>query len=430
MSRIIYTKYSNERASRFALRTDIMEENGRRTVRKTPSYSQGQSHVENIEHWYQELTKIYWQTGLSMNRSHMKDGDLWLEYLEGETLEEYLDNCLANGGATQVVDYLFEYLQQVKEGFALEQFTVTEEFQKVFGEDIVLPQELLSGSIVNIDMVLNNVILNQGKTLIDYEWTFDFPIPYHFVVYRILHYYLYGSTTRGELLELNLMEKAGLTPEEIDVYEKMEDHFQRVYVVSEEGGKYHVPLRSLYEEITPGEIDLTAIRYGDSRKNDNHLVQVYQAATLDFTEEHSQRKACYKEGIFLDSFAMEPESSYVRLDPASTYCIVRKLQMHWGEEVLNYKTNGILMKDGSIFFPVDDPQIIVEKPKDTKESFRTYFEIQYLNEEETLRLTHEQWGNIKKQSMELESQLRQREAVIHQMENTKIWKAYRKIKRQ
>ena len=35
MSKVIYSKYSNERARRFALRTDIVSDHDRRYVKKT-----------------------------------------------------------------------------------------------------------------------------------------------------------------------------------------------------------------------------------------------------------------------------------------------------------------------------------------------------------------------------------------------------------
>ena len=37
--------------------------------------------------------------------------------------------------------------------------------------------------------------------LIDYEWTFDFPIPVKYVIYRIIHYYIECNSIRKKIKE-------------------------------------------------------------------------------------------------------------------------------------------------------------------------------------------------------------------------------------
>ena len=54
MKQIIYSKFSNERNYRFAIRTDICEdENGQRSVRKVCSCPEGQLHMTELYRWYQ-----------------------------------------------------------------------------------------------------------------------------------------------------------------------------------------------------------------------------------------------------------------------------------------------------------------------------------------------------------------------------------------
>lgn len=430
MSKVIYSKYSNERARRFALRTDIVSDHDRRYVKKTPLYPEGRDHVEKIEHWYHELSRRYGNTKIRMNQCGMQQEYLMLEYLEGRTLESILDTFLMEGKTEELVSCLLEYLDEVKNGFWLGHFEATPEFEKVFGH-VELPGELEAGDIVDIDMVLNNILVQGDEwNVIDYEWTFEFPIPYHFVVYRILLYYLNGNSARDSLHELNLMEKAGLTLEEIQEYEKMERHFQDVYVTQQRDGQQkHIPIRDLYEEVSPGVVDLTGLRFQDQSERAARMVQLYQAPDLAFTEERSETKDLHKEGIFLDYFAIEPSSRYVRLDPCSRYCIVKKLRMQWGEEIVNYRTNGISMEDGTLFFPLDDPQIIVKRPEDGMGDFRVYFEIEYLSLDEALYQMQKLYSSQRKALNQAQEEVRRREETIRAMENTKVWKAYRKIKK-
>lgn len=104
--------------------------------------------------------------------------------------------------------------------------------------------------------------------------------------------------------------------------------------------------------------------------------------------------------------------------------------MQWGREITHYRTNGITMADGALLFSVDDPQIIVEKPAEGGDSFRAYFEIEYLSADDALYLTQNALGKVKRQLQDVQNTLRQREELIHSMENTRVWKAYRKIKKQ
>lgn len=97
-------------------------------------------------------------------------------------------------------------------------------------------------------MVLSNIFIDEkGEwTLIDYEWTFLFPIPIQFVLYRILHYYECSNAFRSQIGVWDLYAAAGISPEDREVFLEMEKHFQ-AYVI----GNY-VPLRKLYPKISPG----------------------------------------------------------------------------------------------------------------------------------------------------------------------------------
>lgn len=251
MKKVIFSKYSNERSREFAIRTEICEEeNGKRTVRKTACYPEGKAHIERTVSWYERLETAYKGTGVSMNRCRLTEDGIEPEYVEGYTLEEELDNMLAAGRVQECICRLLEYIGAVKKAGQVRKFRVTEEFKKVFGE-VLLPQNLTCGEVTDIDMVVANAICRRGGWIhMDYEWTFDFPIPVHFVIYRILLYYLDKGALREPLRREELYARAGLTEQEIGQYQKMEAHFQDYLV----GGQ--IPLRNLYESISPGYLNL------------------------------------------------------------------------------------------------------------------------------------------------------------------------------
>lgn len=430
MREIIFSKYSNERGRRFALRTDISKDGNQvRYVEKKAMYPQGKAHVENIARWYELLTKAYEGTKIIMNRCAVTQEGVQLEYLTGTTLEDELDGLMAQGRTEETVEILCQYLDEVKKGFTLESFEMTDSFREAFG-DVQLPRELLCAQVADIDMVLNNVLIQDGWNVIDYEWTFDFPIPYHFVAYRILHYYIEGNTTRNPLHGYHLMERLGMTEQEIQTYDKMEQHFQQVYLLSQgTGSTPHVPIRLLYDKVSPGSLDLKSVEFSDHSNRASRRIQLYQAPDMNFSEEHSEYKELHKEGMFLDYFQVEPTSNYLRLDPCSRYCILEKLQMQWGGDITRYQMNGIMMEGDKMFFPVDDPQIIIEKPKGAMGDFRVYFEITYLTMEEALGLLQQVHGRQRREMAGLQDQLQLKENQIRNMENTKVWKAYAKYRK-
>lgn len=428
MNKIIFTKYSNERAGRFALRTDILSAEQGRIVRKQALYPEGAGHISSILRWYEELGSRYEDSALSLNRCWQKDGSLLFEYLEGRTLEQMLDSCLMAGKREDLTELLFGYLEEVKKGFPLEKFQVTPEFTEVFG-DVELPEELLSGDVVDIDMVLNNVVADEGWTLIDYEWTFGFPIPYHFVVYRILTYYLNGNSSRNCLHGLKLYERAGLTEQELKIYEKMERHFQDVYVVSE--GKdcgVHVPIRDLYDAISPGEEDLTGLRFQEQSERAAGMVQLYEGADCGFSEECSVRRELTGDGVFDGTFQLSEGTCFVRLDPCSRYCIVSELKVNGREDVRPVRTNGVRTGKAEWFFATEDPQIILDCQGDTAGRLEVFFRVEYLEQEDALDRLNELYARQSHVLRETRAALGQKEALIREMENTKVWKAYRKIK--
>ena len=258
MRKILYTKYSNERARKFCIRTDICQKEGiGRFVFKRPCYPEGSCHVEQMCRWYKELEKVYQGTPISMNKvleepSLADSGEkgVGFEYLSGETLEEQLDKHLSAGNVDKTVEQLLEYVAIVRKAGKVQPFKMTEEFRQVFGNPI-LPEGLFCAPVTDIDMVVGNAFVTEyGWTMMDYEWSFDFPIPVNYVVFRILHYYIYGSTARTALYSKNLYGRAGLNDEEVRQYEKMEEHFQQ-YILGD-----HVPLRFLYPEMNPGCMDI------------------------------------------------------------------------------------------------------------------------------------------------------------------------------
>ena len=112
----------------------------------------------------------------------------------------------------------------------------------------MLPLEggLQCGSISNIDLVAGNILIgNEKVSVIDYEWTFAFPIPAHFIMYRMIHYYLESDGKRRVLKERDFTERQGLLYRSRGFMAVWRLHSKRYM----QGA--HIPLLAMYEEVSP-----------------------------------------------------------------------------------------------------------------------------------------------------------------------------------
>ena len=115
MAELIYSKYSNERSRRFSIRTDILEENGQRVVKKKAMYPEGKKHVENLFLWQEKLREPYAKVGYVCNECQKTEEGVTLAYVQAETLEERLDALLGMGETEQASGLLEKYLKKIGE---------------------------------------------------------------------------------------------------------------------------------------------------------------------------------------------------------------------------------------------------------------------------------------------------------------------------
>ncbi len=83
--------------------------------------------------------------------------------------------------------------------------------------------------VSNIDMICDNVVMTRPYTLLDYEWTFEFPVPCEFVLYRIIHYYIQTHKVREVLNAAGFYEKFGISEVMRTSFSRMESGFRGIY---------------------------------------------------------------------------------------------------------------------------------------------------------------------------------------------------------
>ncbi len=259
LERTIYSKYSNERAERFCIRTDITSDHeGTRRIYKWALLPGGRAHVERFTKSFQGLMESYGEEALRFCPCSSKTdpgGNVCavFPFLSGESLQEILKRAVQAQDENRVDRLLREYVRRIGTEGGERPFVVTDEFEEIFGAlpSGGLPQGgggvPVSACISDIDMIFSNLFVNAGDggeenapwEVIDYEWTFSFPIPKRFLIYRGLYFAYYQILHDTGRSLADVLALAGITKEEAAVYQQMEEHFQ-AYI-----GRDTIPVRNM-----------------------------------------------------------------------------------------------------------------------------------------------------------------------------------------
>ena len=393
---------------------------------------------------------------MQVAEARLLDEHAEIAYVKGESFEAFLDELLEKGQYEECFKQMEAFLHAVcrnrKKGFS-----PSEEFAACFGSVAQQPNwEVVP--LVDIDSLFGNVIYQDGKwVLYDCEWMLDFDVPVKFFIFRTLHYYL--TAARWALVEKGIYGHFAISLEERKLFEGMEERFQKSIE-----GRY-ISLWRLYQEIHGKIVDGKSLC---GNYLNNHQIQVYFDDGNGFSEEHSQK-------MHLDSaennrYKMElaiPEGiNTVRIDPANSACIleVKAFTNETGQEV-SYTTNGELLAEGTYFFHHDDPQLVVECANSQNICFSFVLGVmafdnaqmkeRFDEEQEKLwrdrevlvaekRVLEDEKRRLIEEKRVLEDEKRvlfeetcalgdaghALRLEIERMQNTKVWKVYRKIKKQ
>lgn len=350
--RIIYTKYSNDRAERFMIRTDIVKRAEGLEVRKVPLSKEAEEHVRALKEWEEILDRTYKKNHISANRCRLQGTAACFEYLKGRTFEEHLDELRSRKDYGTLLKELSGYQALLKSTLETEPFRKSREFTKMFGNpEFVRAYE--GAKMNNLDWIFGNLMeTEEGMQIIDYEWTFPVQVPVEYLLWRALSLYEYS---REDVKALGLMAQMGITPEEERIFEAMEHHFQLWLL----GGTK--PIESHYME-TAGRTLLLTELLAHIKKN---RIQVYLDTGNGFLESGSfwlDGQEPDKYGVVHLELVLPEGTQAVRLDPMECTGLVkikRLLGELGGTYPLNYTHNGRELEDQGILYSTTDPQITI-----------------------------------------------------------------------
>ncbi len=204
MDKLLYEKLSNERNPRFNIITDIVERDGQKLVIKRPYNQDSKEHIRKMYDCYRGLQETLQGSDFCVNETNLVGDNVECQFIEGSRLT-------SKDTADFVEAIRKAYLPHAQE------FVSTPEFEVVFGK-VELPKGVLAAKYLDIDLIFDNIIVtDRGWEIIDYEWTFDFPIPINYLLYRGM---IFGGLTPS-FVQIPDNEKP--------IYQKMEEHFQSQY---------------------------------------------------------------------------------------------------------------------------------------------------------------------------------------------------------
>lgn len=398
MEKLIYTKYSNQRNARFAIRTDIYEdEQGRRCVRKYADTEAARPHIEHIQTVYEQMQKQFRGTRFVPNKAELHPEYIEFEYVKGETLEKQLDAYLAADDQEGFAALVNTYADEVRRVYgvsgtteiaiadteaAREEGTTdagiahenaeadtatgtahedTSAYAETFGT-VTLPTPVPMAQGVDIDLIFANIIVTGDTwTAIDYEWTFDFAAPVDFLLWRAGKVYLENYANRACISEEQMNALLGVAQENVDAYRQMELYFLQRYCYKDQSDLY-----ALYE--TMGQY-VAKLKLEDAVKGSEsgaNQVQLYYDTGHGFSEQESDKIRIYPDdkGEFHLKQRLPENLKQLRIDPGERACVLQiwKAVAHTENALYecDYRTNGYRLEDHAYVFPQEDPQVHIK----------------------------------------------------------------------
>lgn len=346
-----YVKYSNDRASRYAIKTEICMDNatGTRKVIKKAMSTDASEHMKTIKDAFVSLSDTFKETGVSVNYCEEKEDGLYFEYLEGVTLEEKLDTFMEHKDEEGFVELLKTYHQLLLKN--------------------------ADAPIKDKDLIFANIIVNDGKwSIIDYEWSSSAACPCDELFTRAMYCYMLGSHKRKLFVEgmSDKLEEFGYSESLLTKIMEEETAFQKN--VNGQG----LSMVEIRDKI--GMPVVNPIRYMEENRLEP-CVQVYVDNGNGFSEANSYFLALKNKNAVQELEIDFPKGAVaLRVDPCmepvmlyvSSIAVVeggnetvipelkpnRKGQYKQGKT--GYFSNGTVLNNGFFAFNTSDPNITVQ----------------------------------------------------------------------
>ena len=348
-AKTIYRKFPENRGRRFRMETDIVSGPEGKYVSKTPVFPEGKKHVEKTLELTGKLTEaLSALPHVSVCQPEISGEGLRYAFAKGVSLRELIKERAEKKDFEGVGHLLDRFTGLVYFGSTETDFEPTEDFTKIFG-DCGFSGRTAVSPVTDLDLIFENVFVDGDDwTLIDCEWTFDFPIPLKYVLYRAVSYYT-DRPSDPDTYDF-MMTRFGISEQEEEVFVRMEKGFQ-TFVSSGEV--------SFREECRERRRPIINLNEAFTNLLDTVCWNIYYDHGKGFSEETKQEFIGTLSGENRIPLTFDGTVTEVRIDPGENKGFV--VMKNRGElpPGLNVVTNGLEGPDGLYVFDHDDPQIMI-----------------------------------------------------------------------
>ncbi len=347
---IQYTKYSNDRAPAYQIKTEISMEPDRGAgigtrekpvIKKLPLCKEAEAHIRQIAASYQKLADRYEGGKIRVNPCvlHEEEGKIWdsFAYEEGLPLAQLLDEKLEKGDIEGFHALFREYLERI--GYH-------EEYP-----------------VADFDMIFSNIIVQDDEwTIIDYEWTYDKVIDPKELAFRAIYCYLLEDEKRNKLNVDLILNSLGMSEADMDDCRVKERKFQKQVTGRSRS------MSELYAWMGAPVINPWDCLEREKQRLVPRRVQIYEDCGGGFSEEKSY---FVSDGYLNDEdvelqLTVDGNVQMVRIDPAMESCVVSVEELTFnGKDVpvrskAVFTTNGKTLKSSSaVVFATSDPNLSI-----------------------------------------------------------------------
>ena len=333
---LTYCRYSNDRRLESCIKTEIIEKDGIKKVRKHACNEFSADHIRHIHLAYKNLKERYKGSKLAINKCKLFDGEfpfVEFEYIEGITLAEMFDEYLKKDDLDGFHALFEEYVKRIS-----------------YGEGC---------KVADYDMIFANILVNKDKwTVIDYEWTVEAKVDTKEIAFRSLYCYLLENEKRNKCDVSRALDYLQIKPEDMPDYQAKEIHFQKQVM-----GR-RMSMSQIHELLAQGLFAPVKWMGKIEESAGKDRVQVYEDKGMGYSEENSY----FVEEAYISEHNMEVtlkvtgDVKHLRIDPAMDSCICRIVEFTFNGEDVPFSNRKAVTINGrmagsSMVFATNDPNI-------------------------------------------------------------------------
>ena len=349
--KVLYAKMSTDRDRHFSIATTIEEKDGRKMVVKRAMTAEAERHLKNM------IKQPEKHGGFCAMAGKEVPGGIAYPFLEEESLAQQAKRAVYVHDIEKIktlVHQVYQMCQKETDQVIRHQIRSQEmsgrertEFTQVFGT-AKMPENLQCIAPANIDLILDNIFEKDGKyCVIDCEWSFDFPVPVSFILWRTINE-LYSSYPQfeQEYPAAEFLKEYGITGEMADTFRRWGTYFAEHYVGANRLMNYSIP-----------EIGISLEEFRQRyREKECLTTQLFVDTGNGFREEEKlQAETILEEGRFSVTFDLKDFKNYraLRFDPLEGKPCICQIDPQGTSAKLKAANAAGKVEKGDLFLTVD-----------------------------------------------------------------------------